>query len=90
MIIIVNQLLNPEFPLTQVHEANLENIKFPLVFLLCATNQSEEANNIFKKFGYENEERFFIGQSMYNRSISGWSGHLQNKVTTKGKNVWKI
>ena len=29
----------------------------------------------YNKYGYENEEKMYLGKSMHNESVQGWSGH---------------
>ena len=54
----------------------------PLSFLVCLTiKQPERLDKNFMKVGYKNVHRIFSGRSMYNDSIIGWFGHMENGST---------
>ena len=55
----------------------LEAARFPLTFRLCAY-RLDGSNERFEKVGYEDEERMFLGQSRFDHSRFGWSGHGVN------------
>ena len=57
--------------------ASLEAARFPLTFRLCAY-RLDGSNERFEKVGYEDEERMFLGQSRFDHSRFGWSGHGVN------------
>jgi len=54
--------------------ASLGESRFPITFKLCAYKLDGD-NERFEKFGYENEEKMFLGQSRLDDSKFGWSGH---------------
>ena len=55
----------------------LEAARFPLTFRLCAY-RLDGSNERFESVGYEDEERMFLGQSRFDDSKFGWSGHGVN------------
>ena len=40
-------------------------------------NSTERYTNL----GYKNDYDFYLGRSVYNKSLFGWNGHLQNGST---------
>ena len=55
----------------------LEAARFPLTFRLCAY-RLDGSNERFESVGYQDEERMFLGQSRFDDSKFGWSGHGVN------------
>ena len=55
----------------------LEAARFPLTFRLCAYRLDGSAER-FESVGYQDEERMFLGQSRFDDSKFGWSGHGVN------------
>ena len=51
--------------------------KFPITFRLCANNLYFN-RSFYHELGYEDDEKMFLGQSLYNSSIFGWQGHKQD------------
>ena len=56
---------------------SLEAARFPLTFRLCAY-RLDGSNERFESVGYEDEEKMFLGQSRFDHSKFGWSGHGVN------------
>ena len=54
--------------------AGLEAARFSLTIRLCAY-RLDGSNERFESVGYEDEERMFLGQSRFDHSKFGWSGH---------------
>ena len=77
---IVNDILNPNLPEISVYKKDLKDIEFPLSFLICI-DQLVNADFKYKEVGYENKYRFFIAESIHNKSIIGWRGHMKNGST---------
>ena len=71
---IVYNNIYPDVPEILVYEKKLNEIEFPISFLLCL-NQFENDTLKFRKFSYKNVQDFFIGQRMYNARLKGWKGH---------------
>ena len=40
-----------------------------------------ERTDMFTHLGYDHEIDFYLGKSVFNDSLFGWSGHLQNGST---------
>ena len=59
---------------------NLQDIVFPLVFKLCAT-ETRDTFARYNNVGYVDDFDFFLGRSMYNASLFGWTGHTVNGST---------
>ena len=70
-------MLNPDLPSTKTYEKHLTDMKFPLVFRICAQSSSRRFGN----YGYSYDYEYFMGKSMYNRSLYGWNGHIRNGST---------
>ena len=74
--IVLYQQLYPEEPSIKYYEKKLEQIEFPVNLKYCLTLPDER--EFWKKFGYKLVWEFYYGQSVYNDSIYGWKGHLEN------------
>ena len=73
--------MNPANPSINVYHKKLEKLEyFPISLKLCAKKASS-VDNVFRKFGYSHDYKFFIGKSYYNASIKGWNGHTRNGTT---------
>ena len=73
--------MNPANPSLKVSKKKLEKLEyFPISLKLCAKKASS-VDNVFRKFGYSHDYKFFIGKSYYNASIKGWNGHTRNGTT---------
>ena len=73
--------MNPANPSIKVYKKKLEKLEyFPISLKLCAKKASS-VDNVFRKFGYSHDYKFFIGESYYNASIKGWNGHTRNGTT---------
>ena len=55
-------------------------IDFPIIFKICV-DETVNKSSRYKNVGYQDSFDFFNGQSMYNSSIFGWTGHTQNGST---------
>ena len=74
--IVLNGFIYPSMTNTVVHENNLQELDFPLVFKICV----QPAFNLtaLEEAGYDTKYgsfRYFVGRSKYNRSVYGWAGH---------------
>ena len=67
----------PDLPDIKVYQRRLEEIEFPLSFLVCV-HEMVNVSGRYKKLGYSNEWAFFTGTSSFNESIYGWGGHMEN------------
>ena len=77
-------------PSTRVYKKTLEDMKFPLIFKMCASYQFD-INQKFRTFGYESPREYFRGKSMYTgkHGLYGWRGHSKN-LTTMGSVKGKV
>ena len=83
---IAFNLKNPANPSIKVYKKNLEELGYyPISMKLCA-KQNTSVENVFRKFGYSHDYKFFIGESLYNESIKGWNGHTKNESTLTSLN----
>ena len=83
---IAFNLKNPEYPSIKVYQKNLEDLGYyPISIKLCA-KQNASVKNMFRKFGYSHDYKFFIGESLYNTSIKGWNGHTEDGNTLTSLN----
>ena len=74
---IINNILNPDLPEISVYKKELNEIDFPLSFLICI-DQLQNDTSKYVEVGYKNVWKFYKGESMYNASITGWRGHTEN------------
>ena len=78
--------MNPANPSIKVYKQKLEELEYyPISLKLCAKKASS-VDNVFRKFGYSHDYKFFIGESCYNASIKGWNGHTKNGTTIASLN----
>ena len=70
--------LNPTLPSIEIYEQDLKKVEFPLAFRVCV---DEKTYDKYTKIGYINDWEFFLGRSMYNKSMFGWNGHTENGTT---------
>ena len=68
--------VNPELPNIVKYKKNIEDIEFPLSFILCINSNKGMENA--KLFGYLDEWYFFYGRSKFNDSTIGWAGHSRD------------
>ena len=80
---IVLNILNPEFPQVRIYKEQLKNIEFPISFQICVNefNLTNATNEKYHKYGYDGLLEYFKGESRYNSTIVGWTGHKQNHST---------
>ena len=69
-----------ELPDTKVYNLDLKDIEFPLVYKLCVHDLINPKKR-FRELGYDNIWGLYRGQSMYNNTLYGWSGHTENGST---------
>ena len=73
---------NPAIPEIILHNKNIMDVNMPLSFIFCLRNTNTELEE--KKYmdaGYDSSFRFFAGTSMFNESVVGWLGHMENGST---------
>ena len=78
MFFITYSMIHPDTPTIKIYEKSLNEIEFPLSIKLCASEDSESDIMRHNNSGYERNFYFFLGQSMFNKSLIGWSGHTQD------------
>ena len=61
----------------KVYNKEVGEIDFPLSFILCL-NDRENISARYSKFGYTHYANFYRGINMYNTSVVGWKGHMEN------------
>ena len=72
-------MLYPEEPSVKTYKKDLKDIDFPMTLRLCLQLETIDGNDKnIKPFGYRNIREYFRGKSVYNDSIMGWAGHLEN------------
>lgn len=81
VLVLYDKEKNPAYPETKHYDQNLMDIDFPLVLKICSFYGSTRPVNDYPEFGYENQDKFFQGISMFNSSIVGWNGHTENGST---------
>ena len=72
--------IHPEMPTIEKHIVDFKDIEFPFIFRLCAMENFNKDEK-YKRLGYKNVYDFFLGESMYNSTIYGWNGHMENGST---------
>ena len=76
MCFVIYNLLHP-LPVTTVKEVRLSDLEFPIVLKLCAHLMWDD-NVRYREVGYTDEQAMYLGQSRYDPSKFGWSGHSEN------------
>ena len=72
---------SPAIPEIILHNRNIMDVNMPLSFIFCLRDTLEFENEKLKKAGYKSISRFFSGTSMFNESVVGWLGHIENGST---------
>ena len=73
---------NPANPKIIIENKNIIDVNMPLSFIFCLRNKSYKSEaEKYQKAGYKNPTRFFSGTSIYNESMVGWHGHMENGST---------
>ena len=80
IILIGYGTMYPENQSVRVHKENLKDLDFPVYFKLCA-RELENDTEKYQRLGYRDYFNFYVGDSMYNRSLVGWNGHSPNGST---------
>ena len=75
--ILIYYIIYPEVPEIVVYQKNLKEIDFPMNIRICA-HELNDSKTRYQKFGYKNGYSFFMGSSMFNKSLYGWAGHSEN------------
>ena len=78
VILIAYSMIYPSVPSVKIYKRSYNEIEFPIRIKICAREDRESdtlRNNIT---GYERNFKFFLGQSMFNESLFGWSGHTED------------
>ena len=47
---------------------------------MCVS-EIDNTTDRYTSIGYKNDYDFYLGRSVYNNSLFGWNGHLQNGST---------
>ena len=68
---------NPVLPDIMKYKKNIEDIDFPISFIICINSKNKGIEKMNKN-GYLDEWYFFSGESRINDSIIGWAGHSEN------------
>ena len=73
---------NPAIPEIILHNKNIMDVNMPLSFIFCLRNTNTELEEKkYREAGYDSYLRFFAGTSMFNESVVGWLGHMENGST---------
>ena len=78
VVLIAYSMLYPSTPSIKIYEKPLNETEFPISIKLCALEDRESDAMRHNTSGYERNFRFFLGQSMFNKSLIGWSGHTKD------------
>ena len=58
------------------------DVNMPLSFIFCLRNTNIELERQkYKEAGYDAVFKFYSGTSMFNDSVVGWLGHMENGST---------
>ena len=77
VFLVAYSMIFPSIPSIKVYKKRLNEIDFPVSIIMCATEDRERNNYKYNILGYKNKLKFFLGQSMFNESLIGWSGHTK-------------
>ena len=76
--VIAYSMIYPSVPSVKIYKRSYNEIEFPISIKICATEDRESDIMRHNISGYERNFMFFLGQSMFNESLIGWSGHTEN------------
>ena len=65
----------PDTTNTEYYEDDLKDLEFPVVFKICPTIGFDQKKLL--TVGYKSVGNYFYGQSPFNTSVYGWTGHMQ-------------
>ena len=95
---IIYKNINPDVPEILVYEKNLNEIDFPISFLLCL-NEFDNDSMKYRKVGFNNVQDLFLGRRVkYNstlkkmaveKHLKGWKGHKMNGSVLSLDNIAK-
>ena len=71
---IISKSINPEETSSRVYKKNVQEIEFPLEFLLCVNQENEKEK--YRQVGYPDNGYFFRG--FLNDTVTGWGGRSAN------------
>ena len=73
---------NPAIPEIILQNKNIMDVNIPLSFIFCLKNTNTELEEkMYKEAGYDTIFKFYSGTSMFNESVVGWLGHMENSST---------
>ena len=78
VFLVAFSMIYPSTPSVKVYKKTYNDIEFPISIKLCAKEDRENDRKRHNITGYHRSFKFFMGQSMYNYSLIGWSGHTKN------------
>ena len=82
VIFILYTNSNPSIPEIILHNKNIMDVNMPLSFIFCLRNTNIELEKKkYKEAGYDTVIKFYSGTSMFNDSVVGWLGHMENGST---------
>ena len=93
---IIYKNINPDVPEILIYEKKLNEIDFPISFLICL-NEFDNDTHKYRKVGFNNVQDLFLGRRMkYNSTLKrtviekykkGWKGHKVNGLSLTLENV---
>ena len=81
VFLIAYSMIYPSVPSVNIYKKSYNEIEFPISIKICAKEDRESDIMRHNVSGYERSFRFYLGQSMFNESLFGWSGHTENGST---------
>ena len=82
VIFIFYNNLYPRIPEIIIQNKNIMDVNMPLSFIFCLKNTNTELEEKkYREAGYDTVFRFYSGTSMFNESVVGWLGHMENGST---------
>ena len=78
VFLIAYSMIYPSIPSVKIYKKSYNEIEFPIGIKLCATEDRESDILRHNISGYERSFRYYLGQSMFNDTAFGWSGHTEN------------
>ena len=77
VFLVAYSMIHPSTPSIKVYKKRFNEIDFPVCIKICATEDRERNINRHNVLGYKKNVQFFVGKSMFNESLIGWSGHTK-------------
>ena len=88
---ITYENIKPEHPVTETYRQDLNEMEFPVIFKVCVIPGFDAS--AMKREGYSGATGFVDGKNLFNDSVLGWGGHVEDvgkPKSSNGNNIFYI